>query len=43
MGPKWSEELLIGLAYAYEKRTRTYEKDKPYLVPIPQLSDVVSM
>ncbi|CAG8955757.1 hypothetical protein HYFRA_00011624 [Hymenoscyphus fraxineus] len=42
LGPKWSEELLIGLAYSYEQRTQTRNKIQPYLIPKPQLCDVVS-
>ena len=41
MGPRWSEETLIGLAYAFEQRTHIRSKIKPYLVPNIQLSDVV--
>ena len=41
MGPKWSEELLIGFAYAYEQRTHTRSKVKPCIVPNIQLQDVV--
>ncbi|KAE9365213.1 glutamyl-tRNA amidotransferase subunit A [Stipitochalara longipes BDJ] len=41
MGAKWSEETLIGLAYAFEQRTHIRKKVKPYLVPSTQLADVV--
>ena len=42
MGPKWSEKMLIGFAYAFEQRTRTRAKVKPYVVPNVQLEDVVN-
>jgi amidase len=41
MGAKWSEETLIGLAYAFEQRTHTRNKIKPYLLPNTQLADVI--
>ncbi|KAH8588652.1 amidase [Bisporella sp. PMI_857] len=41
LGPKWSEELLIGLAYAYEQRTHTRMKAQPYIIPNIQLGDVM--
>jgi amidase len=40
-GRKWSEELLVGVAYAFEQRTNVREKLKPYLVPGTELGDVV--
>ena len=40
-GAKWSEESLIGFAYAFEQRTLVREKIKPYLVPKTELGDVV--
>ena len=43
MGPKWSEETLIGFAYAYEQRTHTRSKVQPYIVPNVQLQEVVSV
>jgi len=41
LGPKWSEETLIGFAYAYEQRTHTREKVQPFVVPNTGLGDVV--
>ncbi|KAG0650058.1 amidase, partial [Hyphodiscus hymeniophilus] len=41
MGAKWSEETLIGFAYAYEQRTHTRSKVRPYIVPNVQLQDVI--
>ena len=41
MGPKWSEEALIGFAYAYEQRTHTRNKVQPFIVPNTQLFDVI--
>jgi amidase len=41
MGAKWSEETLIGFAYAYEQRTHTRSRVKPYLIPNIQLADVI--
>lgn len=40
-GAKWSEESLIGFAYAFEQRSLVREKVKPYLVPKTELADVV--
>ncbi|KAL5117324.1 hypothetical protein ACEQ8H_004769 [Pleosporales sp. CAS-2024a] len=36
-GRKWSEETLVGLAYAFEQRTLVRRKVKPYLVPKTEL------
>jgi amidase len=41
MGPKWSEELLIGLAYAFEQRTKVRDTIVPYILPTTELVDVV--
>jgi amidase len=41
MGPKWSEELLIGLAYAFEQRTKVRDTIVPYILPQTELVDVV--
>ncbi len=41
LGPKFSEELLIGLAYAFEQKTMVRDKVMPYLKPTTQLVDVV--
>jgi len=41
LGPKWSEETLIGFAYAYEQRTHTRDKVQPLIVPNTQLIDVI--
>ena len=37
LGRKWSEERLIGLAYAFEQRTKVREKVKPMVVPKKEL------
>ncbi|KAL2127320.1 hypothetical protein VTI74DRAFT_10933 [Chaetomium olivicolor] len=42
LGAKWSEEALIGMAYAFEQRTRAREKVRPYVWPRTELRDVVS-
>jgi amidase len=42
MGPKWSEEMLIGLAYAFEQRTRVRNTVAPYILPTTELADVVA-
>ena len=41
LGEKFSEELLIGLAYAFEQRTMVRTQVQPYLVPRTELVDVV--
>lgn len=41
MGPHFSEELLIGLAYAFEQRTLVRNTIKPYIQPTVELADVV--
>ena len=40
-GPKWSEAKLIGMAYAFEQRTRVREQRKPVFEPSTELEDVV--
>lgn len=40
-GKHWSEESLIGFAYAYEQRTHVREKVKPYIQPTIELVDVI--
>ena len=42
LGPKWSEELLIGLAYAFEQRTLVRNTITPYVEPGYELVDAVS-
>lgn len=42
MGPKWSEEMLIGLAYAFEQRTMVRNQVLPYIQPTTELGDVVA-
>ncbi|MCJ1471800.1 hypothetical protein MMC13_000441 [Lambiella insularis] len=37
LGAKWSEEKLLGLAYAYEQRTMVRRKVKPKVVPVAEL------
>ncbi|KFY29869.1 hypothetical protein V494_08416 [Pseudogymnoascus sp. VKM F-4513 (FW-928)] len=41
LGAAWSEETLIGCAYAYEQRTLVRGKVKPIVVPKTELEDVV--
>ncbi|KAL1598172.1 hypothetical protein SLS59_007182 [Nothophoma quercina] len=40
-GKHWSEESLIGFAYAYEQRSNVRTKVKPYIQPSIELADVV--
>lgn len=40
-GPRFSEELLIGLAYAFEQRTHYRDTIQPYIKPTTELSDIV--
>lgn len=40
-GKHWSEESLIGFAYAYEQRTNIRTKVKPYIQPTIELADIV--
>ncbi|KAF2849514.1 amidase signature enzyme [Plenodomus tracheiphilus IPT5] len=40
-GKKWSEESLVGFAYAFEQRTGVREKVKPYVQPKTELGHVV--
>ncbi|KAK0105226.1 hypothetical protein ONS96_004626 [Cadophora gregata f. sp. sojae] len=42
IGAMWSEESLIGFAYAFEQRTQVRSSIKPYISPTIQLADVVS-
>ena len=42
MGPHFSEELLIGLAYAFEQRTQVRDTITPYIQPTVELVDVVN-
>lgn len=39
IGRRWSEELLIALAYAFEQRTMTRQKMSPYINPTFDLGD----
>lgn len=41
LGDKFTEELLIGLAYAFEQRTRVRDKVLPYIQPETELEDVL--
>lgn len=41
-GKHWSEESLIGFAYAYEQRSHVRMKVKPYIQPNAELADVVA-
>lgn len=40
-GKHWSEEILVGFAYAFEQRTMVRQKVKPYIVPTTELVDVM--
>ena len=40
IGRKWSEERLIGLAYAFEQRTLVRQKLKPQILPSFELKDL---
>ncbi|KAH9888645.1 amidase [Xylariomycetidae sp. FL2044] len=42
LGEHFSEETLIGIAYAYEQRTQARNSLKPYIEPITELADVTS-
>ena len=37
LGRKWSEEALIGYAYAFEQRTHVRDKARPWIVPTAEL------
>ncbi|KAI0832184.1 glutamyl-tRNA amidotransferase subunit A [Hypoxylon sp. FL0890] len=41
LGAKFSEESLIGFAYAFEQKTRVRDTIMPYIVPHTELADVV--
>ncbi|KAK4218887.1 putative glutamyl-tRNA amidotransferase subunit A [Rhypophila decipiens] len=41
LAERFSEEKLIGLAYAFEQRTLVREKVRPYIAPKTELGDVV--
>ncbi|KAF2437033.1 glutamyl-tRNA amidotransferase subunit A [Tothia fuscella] len=41
LGAKWTEEKLIGLAYAFEQKTLVRNMVQPYLVPKTEIADVV--
>lgn len=41
LGPKFSEDKLIGMAYAYEQRTQVRSKALPYILPTTEVFDVV--
>lgn len=43
MGPLFSEETLIGLAYDFEQRTLAQQKGAPYILPATELADVISV
>ncbi|KAI1339366.1 amidase [Xylariaceae sp. FL0016] len=42
LGERFSEEKLIGLAYAFEQRTMVRNSIKPYIEPTTEISDVVA-
>ncbi|CZR62750.1 related to amidase [Phialocephala subalpina] len=41
LGARFSEEKLIGMAYAFEQRTMVRDKVQPYILPTTELADVV--
>lgn len=41
LGPKFTETTLIGLAYAFEQKTKIRDKIQPYIVPSIELADVM--
>ncbi|RAK96637.1 putative amidase [Aspergillus ibericus CBS 121593] len=41
LGPKWSEEQLIGMAYAFEQRTLVRDQLRRYLEACTELEDVI--
>ena len=41
LGPRFSEEMLVGLAYAFEQRTKVRDTVTPYIEPTTELVDVV--
>lgn len=41
LGAKWSEAALLGMAYAYEQRTRVRQRVRPHVQPATGLEDVV--
>ncbi|KAL0255075.1 hypothetical protein SLS55_009603 [Diplodia seriata] len=41
--PKWDEEKLIGLAYAYEQRSMVRSKGQQYILPTTEIADVIGM
>ncbi|KAK1778285.1 amidase signature domain-containing protein [Copromyces sp. CBS 386.78] len=43
MGKRFGEERLIGLAYAFEQRTKVREQVRPYLVPKTEVGDVIGI
>ncbi|KAF1953756.1 amidase signature enzyme [Byssothecium circinans] len=42
-GARWSEETLVGLAYAFEQRSLVRGKVRPYVLPKTELVDVVGI
>ncbi|KAI2628747.1 amidase [Hypoxylon sp. NC1633] len=41
MGAKFTEAKLIGLAYAFEQRTKVRDQRQPYILPTTELVDVI--
>ncbi|KAF8861026.1 amidase [Acephala macrosclerotiorum] len=41
LGARFTEEKLIGLAYAFEQRTMVRDKVKPYIIPEFEIADVL--
>ncbi|KAL2063127.1 hypothetical protein VTL71DRAFT_6199 [Oculimacula yallundae] len=41
LGRRWSEEKLIGMAYAFEQKTMWRERIKPYKSPTTDIEDVI--
>jgi len=42
LGAKFTETKLIGMAYAFEQRTKVRDKVQPYIVPTTELADVAA-
>jgi amidase len=41
LGAKFTEAKLIGIAYAFEQKTKARNKVQPYIVPRTEIADVL--
>jgi amidase len=41
LGAKFSEARLIGMAYAFEQKTKVRDKVQPHIVPSTEIQDVL--